>query len=172
MRKGKDNMSELLNTEHEGFTIDTDAKAEWALGKIRAARADRDRMIEWYKAKINEITEQTESETAYLEGMLSGYFRMTEQAHKRTKTQETYSLPSGKLILKKQNPEYKRDEKTVIEWLKENKLPQFVKVTESLDWAALKAATGTIGGNVVTEDGEIIPGIEVTEREEKFIVEV
>lgn len=163
-------MSEIA--EREGFVIDTDAKAEWALGKIRAARADRDRMIAWYNDKIREITEQTESETAYLEGMLSGYFHMTEQAHKRTKTTESYSLPSGKLMLKKQNPEYKRDDKAVIAWLKDNKLPQYVKVTESLDWAALKAATGTIGGKVVTEDGEIIPGIEVTEREEKFVVEV
>lgn len=172
MRKGKDNMSEIV--EREGFIIDTDAKAEWALGKIRAARADRDRMIEWYKAKINEITEQTESETAYLEGMLSGYFRMTEQAHKRTKTQETYSLPSGKLILKKQNPEYdyKTHQQDAIAWLKANKMTQYVKVTETLDWDSLKKTTGTIGGNVVTEDGEIIPGITVTEREEKFVVEV
>ena len=174
-------MSELLNTEYDGFVIDTDAKAEWALAKIRAARSERDRMIEWYKAKINEITEQTEAETAYLEGMLSGYFRMTEQAHKRTKTQETYSLPSGKLILKKQNPEYKRDDKKAVAWLKENGFPQFVKIKEELDWSSLKDASEAVNGQIVcgekiTEDGEIIPlivdGINVVEREEKFVVEV
>ena len=167
-------MSELLVREDTGFVIDTDAKAEWALGKIRAARADRDRMVAWYEAKIKEIKEQTEVDTIYLENMLVNYFRMTEAAHKRTKTQESYSLPSGKLVLKKQNPEYdyKTHAKDTIAWLKANKMERFVKVKEELDWDGLKKTTGTIGGNVVTEDGEIIPGITVTEREEKFVVEV
>ena len=167
-------MSELLNTEYDSFVIDTDAKAEWALSKIRAARSERDRMVDWYKSKIEEIKEQTDFETGNLERMLSGYFRMTEAAHKRTKTTESYSLPSGKLILKKQNPEYdyKTHQQDAIAWLKANKMERFVKVKEELDWEGLKETTGTIGGNVVTEDGEIIPGITVTEREEKFVVEV
>ena len=177
--EGKDNMSEVI--ERESFTIDTDAKAEWALGKIRAARAERDRMIDWYNAKIKEITEQTEVDTVWLEGMLAAYFRMTEQAHKRTKTTESYSLPSGKLILKKQNPEYKRDDKKAVAWLKANGFAKFVKVKEELDWSSLKDASEAVNGQIVcgkkiTEDGEIIPlivdGVNVIEREEKFVVEV
>ena len=167
-------MSELLIKEDDGFVIDTDAKAEWALAKIREARADRDRFVKWYEDKIKEIKEQTDFATMNLERMLADYFRMTEAAHKRTKTQESYSLPSGKLILKTQNPEYdyKTHAKDTIAWLKANKMEQFVKVKEELDWDGLKKTTGTIGGNVVTEDGEIIPGITVTEREAKFVVEV
>ena len=161
-------MSELL--EHEAFVIDTDAKAEWALAKIREARADRDRWIEWYQKKIQEITEQTDFNTMNLERMLFEYFATVP--HKVTKTQESYSLPGGKLILKTQNPEFKRDDKTVIEWLKQNGQTQFIKTKEELAWSDLKSKTAVLNGKLFSEDGEEIPGVEIVEREAKFTVDV
>lgn len=167
-------MSELIREEQyiepEGYTIDTDAKAEWALDKIRQARADRDFWVNWYTNKIDEIKAQTDYNTANLERMLSDYFQTVP--HKQTKTQESYTLPGGKLVLKLQNPEYKRDDSTVIEWLKANGLEQFVKIEEKLDWAGLKSRTAAMGGKLFSEDGEEIPGVEVIDRPEKFVVEV
>lgn len=164
-------MSDALVDNVDGvFVIDTDAKAEWALNKIREARADRDRWVEWYKSKIQEITEQTDFDTVVLERMLEEYFQTVP--HKKTKTQEAYKLPGGKLVLKTQNPEYKHDDKTVIEWAKKNGFGQYVKVKEELAWQELKDATAVFDGHIVTEDGEIVPGVEVTDREAKFVVEV
>ena len=163
-------MSELLKAETEGFVIDTDAKAEWALQKIREARADRDRWVNWYEDKIKEIKEQTDFDTMNLERMLADYFATVP--HKKTKTQESYKLPGGKLVLKVQNPEYKRDDNTVIAWAKENNMAQFVKVEEKLAWQELKDATAVFEGHIVTEDGEIVPGVDVVNRESKFVVEV
>ena len=157
-------------TEPEGFVIDTDAKVQWALDKIREARADRDAWVKWYEDKISEIKAQTDFNTMNLERMLAEYFAIVP--HKKTKTQETYALKGGKLILKTQNPEYKRDDKIVIDWLKQNGQPQFVKVKEELDWSGLKGATAVLEGHIVTEDGEIVPGVDVVEREPKFMVEV
>ena len=163
-------MSELLK-ETEGFVIDSDAKAEWAMGKIREAREDRDRWVNWYKDQIKAITEQTDFDTMNLERMLFEYFSTVP--HKVTKTQENYKLPGGKLVLKLQNPEYKRDDEKVIEWAKKSEgFEKFVKVKEELDWAGLKAVTEAFGTTIITEDGEIVPGVEVVEREPKFVVEV
>ena len=164
-------MSEFVN-EYEGFVIDTDTKAEWAMGKIRDARETRDRMIDWYKEQIRKVTEETDFRTLNLERMLGEYFRMTEAAHKRTKTTESYALPSGKLVMRLQNPEYKRDDGQVISWLKANDYPQYIKVKEELDWAALKTSGAVLNGKLYTEDGEEVPGVEVVEREPKFVVEV
>ena len=163
-------MTEAIVERDEAFVIDSDAKALWALEQIKKARADRDFWVEWYAQKTKEIKEQTDFNTMNLEARLAEYFATVP--HKSTKTQESYSLPGGKLILKKQNPEYKRDDKAVIEWLKKNYDGQFIKVTEALDWAGLKGKTEDFEGNIVTEDGEIIPGIEVIYREPKFVVEV
>jgi phage host-nuclease inhibitor protein Gam len=166
-------MSELIREENhiepEGFVIDTDAKAQWALDKIHEARKDRDMWVKWYTDKIAEIKAQTDFDTMNLERMLAEYFATVP--HKKSKTQETYPLKGGKLILKTQNPEYKRDDKTVIDWLKKNNMTEFVKVKEELDWAGLKDKTAALDGNIVTEDGEIVPGIEVVEREPKFMVD-
>jgi phage host-nuclease inhibitor protein Gam len=163
-------MSEIERVESDGFVIDTDAKAEWALKKIREARADRDKWVAWYTDKIAEIKAQTDFDTMNLENMLAEYFATVP--HKKTKTQESYKLPGGKLVLKTQNPEYNRDDARVIDWLKKNGQAQFVKVEEKLDWAALKGATAVFDGHIVTEDGEIIDGVEVINRDAKFVVEV
>ena len=166
-------MSELIREENfiepEGFVIDTDAKAQWAVDKIREARADRDTWVKWYKDQIEKIEAQTDFNTMNLERMLAEYFATVP--HKKTKAQESYPLKGGKLILKTQNPEYKRDDKTVIDWLKQNNMTNFVKVKEELDWAGLKGSTAVLDGNLVTEDGEIVPGVEVVEREAKFMVD-
>ena len=160
-------MSEAYN---EAFVIDSDAKAAWALQKIAEARADRDSWVKWYEDKIAEIKAQTDFDTMNLERMLSEYFQTVP--HKKTKTQESYSLKNGKLILKTQNPEYTRDDKKIISWLNENAGGKFVKVKEELDWAGLKAKTAALDGKLWSEDGEEIPGVEVIEREAKFVVEV
>ena len=166
-------MSELLKVEAyqepESFVCDSDMKADWIMKRIREARADRDRMVAWYKQAIADIEKQTDFNTAHLESLLFDYFQTVP--HKATKTQESYSFPGGKLTLKKQNAEYKRDDATVIEWLKANGQERFVKVKEELDWSGLKAETTVFDGNIVNADGEIIPGVTVTEREPKFIVE-
>lgn len=154
----------------EGFVIDTDAKAEWALKKIKEAREDCERWVAWYKEQIKKMEEQTAFNTMNLEHMLAAYFQTVP--HKSTKTQESYALPGGKLVLKKQNAEYKRDDKAVIEWLKANGGEQFVNITEGLDWAGLKAKSAVVGGKLFDENGEEIPGVEVIEREAKFVVEV
>ena len=168
-QKGKCFMAEMLAQEAESFVIDTDAKAEWALQKIKDARADRDTWVTWYKSKIKEIEEQTDFDTMRLESLLADYFASVP--HKKTKTQESYKLPGGKLVMKVQNPEYTRDDNAVIAWARTN-APQFIKTKEELDWAALKDATAVFEGHIVTEDGEIVPGVDVTNRENKFVVEV
>lgn len=156
-------------SEYENFVIDSDAKAEWAMGKIAEARKERERWVTWYNNKIEEINTQTDFETANLERLLEDYFKTVP--HKTTKTQESYKLPSGKLVRKTQNPEYKRDDSTVIAWAREN-APEYIKTVEQLDWASLKGNTGVFDGHIVTDDGEIVPGVEVVEREPRFVVEV
>ena len=175
-------MSEALREEietPEGFVVNSDASAEWAVRKIREAREDRDRMVAWYKAATETIKKQTDENTAHLEKMLFDYFKTVP--HRKTKSGwQVYNFPGGKLTLKPQEPEYNRDEDTMIEWLKKNGMEKFVKVKEEVDWKALKAASGIvdgklIAGEIVNEDGEIIqlvvPGVEIVEREEKFVVD-
>lgn len=176
-------MSELLKEEkpvREPFTVDNDMKAEWVLSKIRRIRADQKkekdelaRQMQFYQDQMDMIDRQADEEVTFFESMLIPYFaeRMDSGFTKSTKTQTTYKLPSGKLVLKKQEPTYDRNNAELLPWLKANR-PELVKVEESPNWAELKKTITVVGEAATTKDGEVIPGVKVTEREDKFEVEV
>ena len=178
-------MSELLQEQpvRERFVVDNDMKAEWCLAKIRTARKEKDREIEeinrqmeFYKNRIAEIEHAEQEEEQFFKEMLRPYFAERQDGNftKETKTQVSYPLPSGKLLLKHREPEYeyKEKQKDTIAWLKKNEGEKFIKVKEELDWSALKKTVSVSGNSVCTKEGEVIPGITVTPREDEFIVEV
>jgi len=164
---------------HAGFTVTDDKSAEWALKKIRIEQLERDRivaaceeMIKEYQFIRDKAKEVYEDRTGYFKNLLLNFFRgLSEDMLKRTKTQATYKLPSGKLKLKIQGPEYGRDEVKLIEWARVNH-PALIKVNESLDWESMKKMITICGENVVDGTGEIIDGVRVVERPDKFEVEI
>ena len=156
--------------EKPRFVIDSDAKALWAIDKIRATNRRRDELLDFYKEQIEKAKEEADDENAYLSAMLESYFATVP--HKVTATQESYSLPGAKLIRKRQNEDYTRDDKKVVEWLQANGMTEYVNVKYELNWNKLKKDTATSGASRVTADGEVIPGIEVTARPDKFVIEV
>jgi hypothetical protein len=170
---------EMINgmvDNEEQFVINDDGKAEWALNKIAEEKAEMQRMINVansmiikYQEKIEVYQKQFENKTTFLKEQLRQYFETVP--HKSTKTQETYKLPSGTLKLKKQNPEYIRDEEKLLEWVKANKL-SYVKTKESVDWAELKKELNFVDDKALTEDGEIVDGVTVSERPSVFEIEL
>lgn len=163
-------MSEAILQSEPEFIVDNDQKAEWCLKKIKEAQADKERWKAFYEDQYRAVEESADVTISQMEGLLFEYFKTVP--HKQTATQENYKLPSGKLVSKKQEPEYERKDEEIIDWLKNNGGQQFVKVKESLDWAGLKKTVSVVGEAVATEDGEIIPGVKVVPREDVFKVEV
>lgn len=171
---------ENVAAEREPFVVDNDMKAEWCMNKIRKIREEQKRetdelwrQMRFYQDQMEIIEQKANSDAAFFENMLHGYFIRREEDGftKSTKTQTAYKLPSGKLVLKKQQPEYERNDGEVIAWLKQNG-GKFIKTKESLDWSELKKTVTVNGESVVTSDGEVIPGVKVIEREDVFEVEV
>ena len=158
-------------TASESFQVRDDKSAEWCIRKIREAQAEKQRWAEYYAEQQRKIDQEADGTISYFEALLADYFESVP--HKRTKTQESYQLPGGKLVRKQQAPEYQRDEAALLPWLKQN-APALVKVTESADWAALKKqlVIAPDGETVATEDGEIVPGIKAAQRPEVFRVEI
>ena len=180
--KGKKAMSEYIEpaTVSEHWVCDSDGKAKWVCEQIKQIEDNRDYMVAWYQEQIKKAKETAEFERMKWEGYLAAYFDTVP--HRKAAKSESYAFPGGKLVLKQQEPEYKKDEQAVIAFLKEKNVPQFVKVKETLDWDNLKkSCAGAVDGKMlfteeVNEDGEIVPvyvpGIEVVDREPKFVVEV
>lgn len=167
-------MSELMEEVREEFTVTDDAAAEWCMKKIKEAEKDRAMWKAHYEAQMEKVNKAADESIAYFTGKLEEYFATVP--HKAAKTQESYTLPGGKLVLKQQQPEYKKDEDELLKWLKDNFMFDFVKTKtiESADWAELKklVAITPDGAHVATADGEIVPGVKVEQRPNVFKVEI
>ena len=165
------NEEELLEEEDqlEEVACLDDSSAEYLLRRIMEANEQFDRLEAWYALQLNKALEVRDRTIAWAERGLRAYLDMVPAA-KRTKTQISYELPGGKLVLKAQAPEYERDEAVLVPWLKKNGLKDLVKVKESANWAELKKTLkeSPDGTCMVTADGEIVPGIKVEQRAPKF----
>jgi hypothetical protein len=159
-------MEELDAVQLEPIT--NDAEADEAIQKIVAAEDKVARMKEWFMHQLQMITESSDAEIEKETMRLRAYF--DEIPHNKTKTQESYVLPHGKLVLKDQEPDYDRDDDKIIKALKEKNLTKYVKVKESLDWAALKRAGSSLDGAFFLDGGIQIPGIKVVDRDKKFMI--
>ena len=173
------NLMEYLLGETEekpAFQIDNDRKADWAVEKVMEAVAERDRLVKIADQRIKELQEQklaiaakADRSTQFLTEKLYEYFQ-TVQPSSVTKTQTSYKLLTGKLVLKKQQPEYVRDEAALVAWAKEI-APSYIKVTESVAWGELKKATAVNGETVVlAETGEVVNGVIARARDDVFEV--
>lgn len=174
-------MSELafdeLQEEQEKFVIDNDSKAEWALEKIKLEKQDMERLIKIcedriaeYEQKIEQFKRKYEQRTAYLKLLLNQYFQQVP--HKKTKTQETYELPSGKLKLKYPGSEFIKDDEKLAAFLEENGYNEFIQVKKIPKWGEFKKAVTISGENVITSDGLVVEGVKAVEKSPVFEVEV
>ncbi len=172
-----DEVIQEKSTESQGFIIDSDDKAEWALRKIAEEKAETQKyinvcraMILEYEEKIREKDGNLKNKLSFLEEQLRCYFESVPK--KATKTQQTYKLPSGTLKLKYQQPEFVRNDEQLVKWLKENKMNDFIKREEKANWAELKKNLVVTGEQALTEDGQIIEGVQVIGREPLFEIDI
>lgn len=161
----------ITTAQDTPFTVDNDQKAEWAAKKIREARQDTQKWTEYYERQLSAIRRANEDTEAYFAALLADYFETVP--HKATKTQESYSLPSCKLVLKAQQPEFNRDEAVLCDYLDKKGRDDLVKITRRADWAALKKTIKVMeDGTCVDADGEVVEGVQAFSRQPEFKIEM
>ncbi len=156
----------------KAWRIKNDDDAEWLIEKVNEDLIESTRYKESLKSKIEALEEKLkkveEEENLAIErrdSYLAEYFEsIPDKFKKKSKTQEKYRLPSGDIIKKYPNPKFKRNNNELLDWIKNNKYDDFVEIKESPKWGELKKITQVINGQVITEDGEIVNGVEVIER--------
>jgi phage host-nuclease inhibitor protein Gam len=163
----------------ERFKVDNLDKLDWAIRKW--GRIDREvqqkvdcakRQIERLQAYIKDTQEKADREKASLELVMEPFVRRQLEGGKA----KTFKAPSGSVQIKAQQPEIKRDDETLLQFLHESDLNEYIKTIEKPDWAGLKKRLATQtreDGSVVfmTPDGEIAEGVAGQTRPDKVVVE-
>ena len=168
---------EDVESEHKEFEIKDASTADWAISKIADERKRKDyfvecanKEIEKLQTQIKEMKEKCERTTSYLSGCLGKYLERDEVPKKKTTTQESITLPAGKIIKKLPKIEYvmssgedvtkhKNDDGFIKEIKKIDK--NLIKTIKEVDWATLKKnITNTEDGMVIyKETGDIIESL-------------
>lgn len=167
-------MLEEEEQEQSTFTITDDRSADWAIKKIKEAEREQNRLLALVDAERAEldvrekqITAQYDSRTAHLRELLGSYIRQVYENGdaSETKTQISYPLLSGKLVLKKQTTKLQQDDKALTAWCREH-LPERVKATYKAEWAEIKKNVKVVDGVAIYEPtGEVMDGVTETTTE-------
>ena len=175
-------MNEILKmaeekTGQEGWKVTDDSAAEWALVKLREEENESKRIvdqcqaqIDFYQSRIQQEQERLSHSSGFLKAQLMEYFATVP--HKKTKTQETYRLPSGNLKLKYGKLQYRHDDKALLKFLQDRDMTDYIKTTQAPKWGDIRKTLVPAGDKAVNSDGEIVEGVTVEQGPEEFKVEV
>ena len=160
-------------TLEETQTIITDVnKASWAFREIieiekqmqdieDLAKAELERINNWKKEELKTL----EDSKQFFDFNLEQYFREQRELDPKFKL----STPYGKVTARKQQPKWNYEDDKTIEWLKENDI-SLIRIKEEVNKAELKKKYKIYGNQVVTEDGEVVEGIEIEYRADSVTV--
>jgi len=171
------------NKENNHFIIDNDSKANWALRKIRHMKKKQNKnkelaesQIEKIQKEIDEIEHWLEKENEkvqknidFMKSKLKNYAMELKDDNPDLKT---HNLPFGALKFRKRQPKWNYNDDKLLEFAESN-LEEAVKIKKKVDKRKLKKKAEVVGNKAVLEDtGEVIDGIKVVERPEKFKIDV
>jgi hypothetical protein len=177
----------MLNAEkkeirnEEGFIVDDDNKATWCLRKIKHFKSKQEKNKELAEEQISEIEKEIKEVKDWLEAenskldnsivfMESKLYLYAQQLREENPDLKTHKLPFGQLQFRTQRPKWKYDNDKLLDFAEKN-YQELIKVKKSVDKRKLKSQAKIVGGRVIIEKtGEVIEGIEVVERGEKFKV--
>lgn len=149
-------------SEFSEFHITDDKTADWALRVIRDNESEMNRLVNLAKEQIKDLEEQIidiiakyDKKSSFLKSCLAEYIMCVPR--KETKTQETYQLLSGKLIIKKHSQKLVPNDEALMKYLEKNG-ENFIKIKKSPDWAEFKKHLTISGDDIINGDtGEVIP---------------
>ena len=149
------------------FEITDKAGAAWALrkmskvqAKIAETNAAAEAEIKLTQAWRDKENGKLELEIDFFTYLLDTYFRRCQVEDPKLKT---LKLPHGSLKMRAQQPEFTYDDEPLLAWAKES-LPTAVVVKESVAKQPVK--------DWIKETGEVPAGVTISNRPDKFSVEV
>lgn len=165
-------MSDAGIPQDDGWVIENDQQAEWAIKKIEDSEAELEKWRSFYLGRVAALEEEYSRLYETMRRKLADYFQTVP--HRETKTQFKYSLPSADLIQRKAKETWERDDSRLIEWLKENNYSESIKVSTSVNWKAAKEHLEVDeSGTVVDKDtGEICEAVTFKTEPGEFVLSI
>lgn len=153
------------------FTVDTDAKANWAFHRLRAAERERDDIIALYDAEIERLNAwkatmlaRPSHSIAYFNHQLARYGMTVRAKDPEGRERTKHALPAGTIRFTRSQSVEVEDEEALVAWA-ESSHPDLVKRTPKIgELRGVLAKDAQKQLQAVTVDGEVVPGIRIDRR--------
>jgi len=151
---------------HEGFQVDDDSKADWALRKLASIRrkqaenkaifdAEVKRVAEW----LDKVNTALEMDSAYFEAILRPYALL-----QRSEGRKSIVLPHGTIKTTSGRAKVEiESEEAFLEWAKTS-FPEVLRIKTEIDKKVLNGLI-TEDNQVISTQGEIVPAVRVIPAE-------
>ena len=167
------------------FEINSDSEVSRAVDYINWAEYQKEKNTKMYEESIAPFIENIKKADKWLEEQngrletnvntvttnLKVYLMRDNQKRVESgkKARKTVKTPLGNFSLKKQQPQFVKEEKLLMEYAKSaGKVNE--KTTVSIDWAAIKKESQLVDGKLIDPNGEVVPGVKVVEQDDKATV--
>lgn len=172
-----DFLDEQENTNDDRFKVENEQQANWALRKIKQYKDEiekTNKLAEEEKEKIDmwakQENERHKDSIDYFQSLLAEYAMKLKEDDPELKTT---SLPNGELQFRKQQPKWEYKNDVLVGSLKKAGMNDLIRIKEEPKKSDIKKAVEVVDGKAINkETGEVIEGITITERGEKFVVKV
>ncbi len=167
--RDEDENEELVQKQ---FVVDSLSSADWVMRKIKENKDRSGEIIDYAKEEIQRLQQfikkeeaRRDNNVAYLEHLLENYLLQRREEDPNFKLKTVTGTASTRKYTS-----WNYDEDKLIDFLKKNEMTEFIRVKEEVNKTDFKkAAKVTDSGVVVTEAGEVIDGVEVTQEEKLSI---
>ncbi|WBU87806.1 hypothetical protein BtpYZU01_21 [Brochothrix phage BtpYZU01] len=167
------------------FEVNSDSEVSRAVDYINWAEYQKEKNTKMYEESIAPFIENIKKADKWLEEQngrletnvntvttnLKVYLMRDNQKRVESgkKARKTVKTPLGTFALKKQQPQFVKEEKLLMEYAKASgKVNE--KTTVSVDWAAIKKESQIVDGKIIDPNGEVVPGVKVVEQDDKATV--
>ena len=167
------------------FEVNSDSEVSRAVDYINWAEYQKEKNTKMYEESIAPFIENIKKADKWLEEQnrrletnvntvttnLKVYLMRDNQKRVESgkKARKTVKTPFGNFSLKKQQPQFLKEEKLLMEYAKASgKVNE--KTTVSVDWAAIKKESRLVDGKLIDPNGEVVPGVKVVEQDDKATV--
>ena len=176
------NLKEFLDNQvevkQERFVVDDDSKANWALGKIgelkdelessqKLAEKEIDKVERWLAKEEKRIG----NEIDFFEDLLFKYALRLKNKDPKFRTK---SLPNGAIKFRKQRDKWVYDDEKLLNYLEKSEMHDLIRINKEPKKNKLREKFDISQGDklINPETGEIVDGITIEERGDKFSTEV
>lgn len=165
-----------IDTSKESFRINSREQAGFFIRKLQEARAEAeqinlsaDKEIQRLSASVNTWREKELNRCNNVEGYIISLLQDFAARELEGSDKKSLKLPFGTLAFKSQQDKYEYDDKVLLDYLKQNKINEFIRIKEEPNKVELKKNTEVQNGKLLYK-GKEIAGVTVTPQEPKFEV--